>query len=160
VSHPSLGKPPRSLQAGFPGAADRLRADRARLAARALEIAADGDPTLTVRHDEAGLRNLQRDAEVLIDRLALCVAGDDPSWLGEFAEQATVAFRRRSIQMDDVIALCEGIRTGARGVLADDEMVPATLALDEAVATFSWTRRISGDGHKRNRLSETLYRGI
>jgi hypothetical protein len=160
VSHPSLGKPPRSLQAGFPDAAARLRADRARLAARALEIAADADPTLTTRHDEAGLRNLQRDAEVLVDRLALCVAGDDAHWLRDFADQAVIPVRRRGVQMDDVVALCEGLRSGARGVLSDEEMAPATRALDEAVAVFSWHRRISGDGHKRNRLSETLYKGI
>jgi hypothetical protein len=160
VSHPSLGQPPRSLQAGFPDAAARLHADRARLAARALEIAANADPTLTVRHDEAGLRNLQRDAEVFVERLALCVAGDDPHWLSQLADQSVIVFRRRGVQMDDVVALCEGIRSGARGVLSDEEMAPATRALDEAVAVLSWHRRISGDGHKRNRLSETLYRGI
>jgi hypothetical protein len=152
--------PPRSLQAGFPDAAARLRSDRARLAARALEIAADADPTLTERHDEAGLRNLLRDAEVLVDRLGLCVAGDDPHWLKEFAEQTTIVFRRRGVQMDDVIGLCEGIRASARGVLNDEEMAPAIAGLDAAVAAFSWHRRISGDGHKRNRLSETLYKGI
>ena len=160
MSHPSLGLPPRSLQVGFPDAAARLRADRVRLAARALEIAADADPTLTARHDEAGLRNLLRDAEILVDRLALCVAGNDPHWLGEFAEQTVVPFRRRGVQMDDVIGLCEGIRSAARGVLDAEAMVPATVALDAAVKSYSWHRRLSGDGHKRNRLSETLYRGI
>ncbi len=160
MSHPSLGAPPRSLQAGFPDAAARLRADRAHLAARALEIAADTDPTLAVRHDEAGLRNLLRDAEVLLDRVALCVAGDDPQWLKEFAEHSVTVFRRRGVQMDDVIGLCEGLRASARGVLNDEEMAPATAGLDAAVAVFSWHRRISGDGHKRNRLSETLYKGI
>jgi hypothetical protein len=160
VSHPSLGLPPRSLQAGFPDAAARLRADRARLAARALEIAADLDPTLTARHDEAGLRNLLRDAEVLVDRLALCVAGNDPHWLREFSDQSVIVFRRRGVQMDDIVGLCEGLRAGARGVLSDEEMAPATIALDAAVAVYSWHRRISGDGHRRNRLSETLYKGI
>jgi hypothetical protein len=160
VSHPSLGLPPRSLRAGFPDAAARLRADRAGLAARSLEVAADADPTLAVRHDEAGLRNLLRDAEVLVDRLALCVAGDDAHWLKEFAEHSATVFRRRGVQMDDVIGLCEGIRTSARGILNDEEMAPATAGLDAAVAVLSWHRRISGDGHERNRLSETLYKGI
>jgi hypothetical protein len=160
VSHPSLGLPPRSLQVGFPDAAARLRAAHAHLAARALEVAADLDPTLIARHDEAGLRNLLRDAEVLVERLALCVAGGDPRWLKEFADQSVIVFRRRGVQMDDVIGLCEGLRAGVRGVLGDDEMAPATLGLDAAVAAFSWHRRISGDGHKRNRLSETLYKGI
>ncbi len=160
VSHPSLGTPPRSLQAGFPGAAARLRADRAHLAARALEIAADADPTLTMRHDEAGLRNLLCDAEVLLDRVALCVAGNDSYWLKDFAEQIATVFRRRGVQMDDVIGLCEGLRASAHGVLNEEEMAPAAAGLDAAVAVFSWHRRISGDGHKRNRLSETLYKGI
>ena len=46
VSHPSVGHPPRSLQAGFPEAAARLRASRAALAVRALEVAVDADPTM------------------------------------------------------------------------------------------------------------------
>jgi hypothetical protein len=160
VSHPTLGLPPRSLQAGFPDAADRLRAQRAALATRALELAVAADPDLRARHDDAGLRNLLKDAEVLLERLALCVAGNDSHWLREFAEQSAPVFRRRDVGMDDVVGLCEGLRSGALGILSEEEMAPANAALDAAIKVLLWHRRISGDQHKRNKLSETLYKGI
>ena len=159
VSHPSLGLPPRSLVTGYPDAAARLRANRARIAARALEVAVADDPTFGQRHDEAGLRNLLRDAEVLVDRLAMCVAGNDSSWLKEFSDQTAPVFRRRRVAMDDVVRICEGLRSGARGVLAEDEMVPADHALDEAIEVFRWYRRLAGDARKRNRIIAAIYRG-
>jgi hypothetical protein len=159
VSHPSLGLPPRSLHAGSPDAAARLRATRARLAARALEIAADEDPTLRARYDEAGLRNLLGDAEVLVDRLAQCVAGNDSHWLREFAEQTATVFRRRRVPMDDVVRICEGLRSSARGVLPADEMTIADAALDEAVRIYRWHRRLGGDARRRNRFLWAIYKG-
>ena len=159
MSHPTLGKPPRSLQAGFPDAAARLRAERSRLAARALEVAVDGDPTMRTRYPEAGLRNLLRDAEVFVDRLALCVAGNDPHWLREFADMSAPVFRRRDVPMDDVVRLLEAIRAGARGVLSEAETVPADAALDEAVTVFRWYRRLAGDARKKNRLLTAIYKG-
>jgi hypothetical protein len=159
VSHPSLGQPPRSLHAGFPEAAARLRSERGRLAARALEVAVDGDPTMHTRHTETSLRNLLKDAEVFIDRLALCVAGNDSHWLKEFADMSAPVFRRREVPLDDVIRLLEGIRAGARGVLSEAETVPADAALDEAVAVFRWYRRLAGDARKKNRLIAAIYKG-
>ena len=160
VSHPSLGLPPRSLQAGFPDAAERLRTQRSALAVRALEVAIDADPTMRTRYDEVGLRNLLRDTEVHVDRLALCVAGNDPYWLEHFADSAATVFRRRGVPMDDVVALMEGIRSASRGVLSAEEMAPADLALDEAAAVYRWYRRLSGDARKRNRLVDAIYKGI
>lgn len=160
MSHPSLGLPPRSLQAGFPDAAARLRAQRAALAARSLEIAVDADPTIRTRFDDVALRNLLKDAQVHVDRLALCVAGHDPHWLKEFADQAAPVFRRRDVPMDDVCRILEGLRTSARGVLSDEEMVPADIALDEAVKVYKWYRRLSGDARRKNPIIEKLYRGI
>lgn len=159
VSHPSLGHPPRSLTAGHPEAGARLREQRTRLAARALEVAVDADATLATRHDELGLRNLLRDAEVLVDRLALCVAGDDPYWLREFADQTATVFRRRGVPMDDVVRVCEGLRAAARGVLAGEAMAAADRALDAAVEVYRWYRRIGGDARKRNKILAMLYRG-
>ena len=159
MTHPTLGLPPRSLHAGFPDAAARLRAQRSRLAVRALEVAVDGDPTLRVRFDETGLRNLLRDAEVFVDRLALCVAGNDPYWLKEFADMSAPVFRRRKVPMDDVVRLLEALRAGAHGVLNDAETVPADAALDEAVAVYRWYRRLAGDARTRNRILAALYKG-
>jgi len=160
VSHPSLGLPPRSLQAGFPDAAARLRVQRAALAARSIEVAVDADPTLRTRFDDVALRNLLKDAEVHVERLALCVAGNDSHWLKEFADQAAPVFRRRDVPMDDVCRILEGLRTAARGVLSEEEMVPADAALDEAVKVYRWYRRLSGDARKKNPIVEKLYRGI
>ncbi len=85
----------------------------------------DADATMRTRYDEVGLRNLLRDAEVHVDRLALCVAGNDPHWLGHFADMTATVFRRRGVAMDDVVHLMEGLRVAARGVLSPEEMVPA-----------------------------------
>ena len=159
VSHPSLGKPPRSLDTGFPGAAARLRTERSRLATRALESAVAKDPTFRTRYDEAGLRGLLQDAEVFVDRLAMCVAGNDPHWLKEFADMTAPAYRRKGVAMDDVVRLLEGIRAGARGVLSEAETAPADAALDEAVAVFKWYRRLAGDARKRNPILAALYKG-
>ena len=160
VSHPSLGLPPRSLQAGYPDAAGRLRVNRAALAVRALEVAVDADATMRTRYDEVGLRNLLRDAEVHVDRLALCVAGNDPHWLEHFADMTATVFRRRGVAMDDVVQLMEGLRVAARGVLSTEEMVPADKALDEAVRVYRWYRRLSGDARKKNRILDAIYKGI
>jgi len=159
VSHPTLGKPPRSLESGFPEAAARLRTQRARLAARALEVAVDEDPTFRTRYDEAGLRSLLGDTEVFVDRLALCVAGNDAHWLKTFADSSATVFRRRGVAMDDVVRLLEGVRAGARGVLSEAESVPADAALDEAIKVFRWYRRLAGDARKRNPILAALYKG-
>jgi hypothetical protein len=159
VTHPTLGLPPRSLTAGFPDAAARLRTERARLAARALEIAVDSDPTLRERYTAEGLRNLLRDAEVFVDRIALCVAGNDSHWLREFADMTAPVFRRREVPMDDVVLLLEAIRSTVRGVLSAEETVPADAAIDEAVALLRDYRRIAGDARKRNPILAAIYKG-
>ncbi len=135
-------------------------AQRSRLASRALEVAAAEDPTLRTRFDEDGLRNLLGDAEVIVDRLALCVAGDDVYWLKGFAGHFATVLRRRGVPMDDIVRICEGLRAGARGVLAEDEMAIADRALDEAERVFRWYRRLSGDARKKNRFIDTIYKGI
>jgi hypothetical protein len=159
VSHPSLGLPPPTQVAGFPDAAARLRQERSRLAARALEVAVHDDPTLRSRYDEPALRNLLLDAEVLIDRLAMSVAGNDPYWLREFADHTATVYRRRRVAMDDVVRLCEGLRAAARTVLTEAEMVPADRAIDEAITVYRWYRRLAGDARKRNPILALLYKG-
>ena len=159
VSHPTLGHPPRSLSAGFPDAAARLRGQRSRLAARALEVAVDGDPTFRDRYDETALRSLLLDTEVFVDRLAQCVAGNDPHWLKEFADQTATVFRRRKVAMDDVVRLLEALRAGARSTLSEAEAVPADEAIDEAVKVFRWYRRLAGDARRKNPLVTAIYKG-
>lgn len=159
MGHPSLGQPPRSLHVQ-PEAAATLRAARSAIAARALEIAVDADPTMRERHDDAGLRNLLRDAEVFTDRLALCVAGDDPYWLREFADQTAPVFRRRKVPVDDVVQVCDGIRAGARGVVDESVMPSVDRAIDAAIEIFRWYRTLAGDARRRNPIVAALYKGI
>lgn len=159
MSHPSLGLPPRDESAGFPEAAARLRAATSRLGARALEIAVERDPTLTERHDELGLRHLLRDTEILVDRIALSVATNDPSPLREFADQVVPLYRRRRLPMDDLVGLSEGLRSAMAPFLEGPEAESMNAAIDAGVAVMRWNRRIAGDARKRNRLLEAIYKG-
>jgi hypothetical protein len=160
VSHPTLGHPPRSLTSGYPDSAARLREHRTTIAARALEVAVDADRSFEARYDEAGLRNLLADGAVLVDRLALCVAGDDPFWLREFADQTATVYRRRGVPMDDVVQLCEGLRVASRSRLEPGAIEAADRALDAAIEIYRWYRRLGGDARRRNKILAKLYRGV
>jgi hypothetical protein len=133
---------------------------QAQVAARALEIAVEADPSLKSRYDEAGLRNLLRDAEVFVERLALCVAADDPYFLEHFADQTATIFRRRHVGMDDVTRVLEGLRSAARGVLAPAEVAASDRAIDAAVRVFEYYRQIAGDARKKNPILQAIYKGI
>ena len=119
----------------------------------------DGDPTMRTRYTDAGLRNLLRDAEVFVDRVALCVAGNDSYCFREFADMSAPVFRRREVPMDDVVRILEAIRAGVRGVLSETETVPADAALDEAVEVLREYRRLAGDARKRNPIIAAIYKG-
>jgi hypothetical protein len=158
--HPNLGKAPIDMTAGFPAAADALRRNRAAIAADALVAAVAADPELQLRFDDAGLRQLLHDSEVLIDRLAMCVASNDPRPMAEYAEWIGPVFRRRGVSLWDVVALCESIRETAKPQLEDDEAAALGRALDAAVEVLRKNGRLAGDGHKRNALLKWLYRGV
>ena len=159
MSHYSLGRPPLDLTRGFPAAAERIRANQDRLGARALEVALDANPGLRERYDDAGLRQLLRDATLIAERVALCVAADDPSPAFVYAEYTSALYRRRKVSMDDLVALCEGLRAALPGVLAPAEMPAADAALDEAIRAYKWHRRLAGDARKKNAFLQFLYKG-
>lgn len=159
MSHPTLGLPPVDSGAGFPDAARRLRANRARVAARALEFAVDADPTMRDRYDDIGLRKLLHDTDVFLDRIASSVSAGAPALTGRWADMVTILFRRRGVPMDDLIALAEGLRRAVESVLGPEDRVPADRALDAAIAVFRDHRRLAGDARKRNRLLDALYKG-
>ncbi|MGD0019214.1 MAG: hypothetical protein ABSD62_08160 [Candidatus Limnocylindrales bacterium] len=158
--HPNLGLAPIDMTAGFPAAAAALRRNEAAIAARALEAAIAADPELQLRFDDAGLRQLLHDAEVLIERLAMCVAANDSRPMAEYAEWIGPTFRRRGVSLWDVAALCNGIRETATPKLGDDEAGALGRALDAAVEVLRKNGRLGGDGHKRNGLLKWLYRGV
>jgi hypothetical protein len=159
MSHPSLGLPPRDMTAGLPDAAARMMTARERLAGRALEVALNSTPTMRERYDEAGLRQVLRDAELLVERVAASVASGDPQLVGAYADMVAPLYRRRKVPLDDLIALCDGIRAALPAVLAPDERASAGIALDAAIDVFRWHRRIAGDARKKNALLQFLYKG-
>ena len=147
------------MTAGLPAAAERIRGARARLAARALESALAADPTMRDRYDEAGLRHLLRDTELLAERVALSVAADDLHFTRGYASTAAPMYRRRKVPMDDLVALLEGLRSAFPTVLAPDEIEPAGAALDAAVEVFRWYRRLAGDARKKNAFLQFILEG-
>jgi hypothetical protein len=159
VSHPSLGLPPPDETAGLPDAARRIRERATELAARALSVAIERDPTLRERYDDAGLRARLHDAQLLAERLALCVAADDPTPLREYADWTSPVYRRKQVPLDDLIGLCEGLRAALPLALAPGELWPADAALDTAVAQYKWHRRLAGDARKKNAFLQFLYKG-
>ena len=159
MSHPSLGLPPPDLTAGLPDAARRIRAAVPQLAAHALAITLERDPTLRERNDEAGLRARLHDAELLLERLVLAVAAGDPTPLREYADWTSPVYRRKGVPLGDLMALCEGIRVALPDVLAPGELAGPGVALDEAIAVYKWHRRIAGDARKKNAFLQFLYKG-
>ncbi len=159
MSHPNLGLPPRDLKAGHPAAGERIRAERARLGARALEIAVELDPSIAARHGELGLRKLLRDTEPLLERLAIALAADDRMAVAAYAEWVVVPYRRRGVPMDDLACLCEGIARATPSVLSAEEQALAQDAMEQAIRVFRWHRRVAGDARKRNKLLAFLYKG-
>lgn len=159
MSHPSLGLPPVGRASGLPPSAARVDGARERLASRALEIAIDRDPTIRERYDELRMRQLLRDTVVLVDRVVDAMAEDDPWPAREFAEAVPPAYRRRKVPMDDLINLCRSIGEAIGAILPPSEMASVDAAIDAMVDRFKWHKRLAGDGRKRNRLLQALYKG-
>jgi hypothetical protein len=159
VSHPSLGLPPGDQRIVFADEASTIHDRAAVLAARALEVAIERDPTLRARNDEAGLRARLWDATLLAQRLAIAVRQDDPLPMREYAEQIGPVYRRKGVPLDDLVHLCEGLRASLGGVIAGEAFDAASLALDEAIAVLRWHRRLAGDARKKNAFLQFLYKG-
>jgi hypothetical protein len=159
VSHPSLGLPPPDRPTAWSDIARQIRDNGTLLAARALAVAMERDPTLRERYDEVGLRERLHDAEVLAERIAAAVAEDDPHVAGNYADWTSPVYRRKRVPLDDLINLCEGLRAAIAGALAPPVADAADLAIDAAIAQYRWHRRIAGDARKRNRLLQLIYKG-
>lgn len=159
MSHPSLGLPPLDLTAGDPAAAARIRSDIDRLSTRGLESALSTTRGMRERYDEDGLRQRRHDAALIAERVALSVAAGDPGPAREWAEMTAAVYRRKQVPMDDLVALCNGLRAALSGVLAPAEMPAADRALDAAIEVYRWHRRLAGDARKKNALLQLLYKG-
>jgi hypothetical protein len=159
VSHPSLGRPPRDTTNAWADVARRIRESAPQLAARALAVAIERDPTLRERYDEIGLRQRLRDAELLAERIADSVAVDDPAPAREYADWTSPVYRRKRVPLDDLISLCEGLRAAIAGAMAPGMAAAADVAIDAAIAQYKWHRRLAGDARKRNPILQFLYKG-
>ncbi|MEW5991308.1 MAG: hypothetical protein AB1736_08205 [Chloroflexota bacterium] len=159
MSHPSLGLPPPDMSAGEPAAAAALLAARQRLAARALEVAVDADPTFRERYAELALRELLADAETMVDRLADAIATGRPTALGRWAEQLAPRYRKRGVPMDDVVAIANGLRAVAATTIPPGAVPAVDASIEVAVAAFRWHRRLGGDARKRNPVIAFIYKG-
>jgi len=133
--------------------------DRSRIAARALELAVDRDPTIRERYSELALRELLADTQAFTDRLALAVATDDPTVIGSWAGHLAPRYRKRSVPMDDMIGIVEGLGTAAATVVKPDAIPSIDAAVAAAVAAFKWHRRLAGDARKRNPFIAFIYKG-
>ena len=111
------------------------------------------------RHDELGLRHLLRDTGVYVERLALSVGSGRTAYPSEWTDWCAPLYRRRRVPMDDLISISEGLRAAVRSFLGPDEMTIADEAIDGAIRSLRWNRRIAGDARKRNRLLAAIYKG-
>ena len=159
MSHPSLGLPPDDQLLVHPAAMRAIQDAAPRLAARALEVAIDRDPTFRARYDEAGLRARLHDATLLAERLAIAVGLDDAAPMSEYGEKVTPVYRRKKVPLDDLTRLCEGLRAALPRTLSDEELASAGRGLDAAIAAFRWHRRLAGDARKKNALLQFIYKG-
>ena len=159
MSHPSLGLPPADQRVVHPDAARRIRDAAPRLAARAVEVAIEGDPTMRARYDDTALRGRVHDARLLAERLANAVAVDDPGVMADYARQIVPVYRRKNVSLDDLTRICDGLRAALPAVLVPDELPVAGRALDEAVRVFKWHRRLAGDARKKNAFLQFIYKG-
>jgi hypothetical protein len=159
VSHPSLGLPPVDRSGGLPPVARRIDSRRDALAARALEVAIDRDPTLRDRFDETGMRQLLRDTATILDRVVEAVVQDDPEPARVFAEAVAPVYRRRKVPMDDLINLANSVREAIAAVLPVGDMRVVEAAVDAMIDRFKWHRRLAGDARKRNRILAAIYKG-
>ena len=117
------------------------------------------DPTFADRHDDLTRQALLADLEAFLDRLIIAIASNDPHSMATFADLIVVRYRKRGISMDDLVTLCEGLRRAA-GAVVDPGSLPALdTAIDQAIAVFTWHRRLAGDARKKNPLLSFLYKG-
>ncbi len=159
MSHPSLGLPPDDPFADASDAPRRVRDRASDLAARALAVAIDRDPTFRERYDEVGLRARLHDAEMFVDRLAVALATERLDLVDQYADWTVPMYRRKRVPLDDMIALCEGLKAALPALLAEAELPPAYQALDGAIAVYRNQRRIAGDARPRNRFIQFIYKG-
>jgi hypothetical protein len=159
VSHPSLGLPPINQRAGDPASAEALRAQRRRVADRAIAFARESDPTWDDRYDASRIEELRLDVDSMVNRLADAVAANYPGGVERWAEMVVPRFRKKRVSMDDLTLLFEGLRRAAPGPVEPDSLAIVDASVAQAIAVFKWHRRLAGDARRRNPILAFLYKG-
>jgi hypothetical protein len=158
--HPNLGLAPIDMTSTYPAAAAIVRREATQISVGALKAALNADPTFRSRYDETGLRLLARDAELLSERLAMCLGSGEVRWLTDYAEWIGPIERRRGVSQGDLATLCRGMIETLEPTLGADELGAATRAIDAAAAVFRRNGRVGGDRHKRIAFLKWIYRGV
>jgi hypothetical protein len=158
--HPNLGLAPVDMAGAHAAAAAKIRGEAAVLSAGALEAAVKADPTIRARYDDAALRQLLRDVELLTVRLALCLDSGQDRWITGYAEWIGPIQRRRGVPLADLATLCTWLREQLEPTLSPNEFAAATRSLDAAAAIFNRNGRVGGDRHRRNALLKWMYKGV
>jgi hypothetical protein len=159
VSHPSLGLPPIDPAVGDTISANALRAQRSRIADRAIAYAGEADPAFDGRYDATRRADMRLDVDSMVDRLADAVATNRPEGLGRWADMVVPRFRKRSVSMDDLTLIFEGLRRAAPAAVLPEAMATVDAALDAGIEVFKWHRRLAGDARKRHPLLAFIYKG-
>jgi hypothetical protein len=159
VSHPSLGLPPIDPAVGDSISANALRAQRSRIADRAIAYAGEADPAFDGRYDATRRADMRLDVDSMVDRLADAVATNQPEGLGRWADMVVPRFRKRSVSMDDLTLIFEGLRRAAPAAVLPEAMSTVDAALDAGIEVFKWHRRLAGDARKRHPLLAFIYKG-
>lgn len=158
MPHPSLGFPPPDSTAGLPGAAQRLRASRERLARLALENTLRIAPRFSDRYDELGLRRFLRDYDRHIEQLARALETGVDGFVTEYGEWLVPVYRRRRVPMKDFIALLDGLRHAAASVLSPSENEVAERLFERWADRLKHHGRLPGD-HPGNPIVRFFWKG-
>lgn len=158
MPHPLLGLPPADPTAGSPSAAARLRAERGRIGALALEATLRIDPTFSERHDELALRRILRDEDRHLEQLARALETGEARFVTEYGEHVIPVYRRRGIRMNDYATILAGLREAALSVLPAEDVPDATALIDRWTQRVRHHRRLPGD-HKGNPLVRFVWKG-
>jgi hypothetical protein len=158
MSHPSLGLPPPDRTAGDPGAAERLRGHRSRLAKLALEGSIRLSPEFGRRYDELALRRFLRDFHTHIEQLALAIETADDRFVVDYGEWLVPVYRRRKVPMRDFIVMLGGLRDAAATVLPSEDARLARALIERGAARLKHHGRLPGD-HQGNPIVRFFWKG-
>ena len=158
MPHPAIGLPPSDATAGHPDLARRIRAERSRLPARAMEAALRIDPGLRDRHDDLALRRILRDYEGHLDQLERALATGEDRHVVQYGEWLVPVYRRRKVRMNDVVTFIAGLRDEVIGVAAAADADAVRAVTGAWIERLRHHRRLPGD-HEGNSLVRLIWKG-